>query len=124
MFALILSRVCVWGEKTHTFILECLILVRLFLFLCLTGAVGLSAEEKGDFIFLTSTYPGISVRGGKVKEMLIKYPGVHSADICTSLLYGLSLALPKCTTIQRADFLSNRAAFIFPPHYPLPLEEK
>lgn len=81
-------------------------------------------EGAGGLFSQYPAYPGISVRGGKVKEMLIKYPGVHSADICTSLLYGLSLALPKCTTIQRADFLSNRAAFIFPPHYPLPLEEK
>lgn len=121
MFALILSRVCEGGGK-HAFVMEHLIFGEVFPFspyVCCGAGRG-----EGGFYFPNIQYSVISVREGKVKEMLIKYPGVHSADICTSLLYGLSLALPKCTTIQRADFLSNRAAFIFSPRYPLPLEEK
>lgn len=49
MFALILSRVCVCVGGENTFIMECLILVRLFLSLR-TRAVGL-AEEKGGVCF-------------------------------------------------------------------------
>lgn len=54
MFALILSSVCVSGGG-ETFIMEHLILVRLFLSLR-TRAVGL-AEEKGGFVFPISSIP-------------------------------------------------------------------
>lgn len=94
--------VCVWGGEKHihygaSYFGEAFPLPA---YACRWAGGG----EGGVLFSQYPAYPGISLQGGKVKEMLIKYPGVHSADICTSLLYGLSLALPKCTTVQRARF--------------------